>query len=222
MLNVRKDPIPTPSVGKSKPSSRRQVEHDPRFPIMVERVTERLSELGINPTQAAIQAGLERTFITDLLEGRKHSVNGMPRLEKLAAALGCHPAYLADPRRFPERLGPWRVGIKLPRTRPPPDRRYRGAQGLYAVKGDGLAEVGAPRGSWLHLVDAGAFLHAERGYRAGQLVLARYQDEEAVRRVVPLPDRIELHALDRGPAWTLGRDPVTVEAVVLKAMQELA
>lgn len=47
----------------------------------------RLSELGKTPITAAREAGLDRTFIRDLLIGRKHSVQSA-NLGKLAAALG--------------------------------------------------------------------------------------------------------------------------------------
>lgn len=50
------------------------------------RVSERLAELNRNPTDAAKRGGLERTFLVDILHGRKKSVRG-DNLQKLAAAL---------------------------------------------------------------------------------------------------------------------------------------
>lgn len=72
---------------------------------LAERVRERLEALGINPFEAARRAGFERSFVNDLLIGRKKSVRGAALL-RLATALGCDPAYLvgmqAAPRHTPE------------------------------------------------------------------------------------------------------------------------
>jgi len=55
-------------------------------PALRDIVTERLRALGRNPFEAAKNAGLERTFINDILNGRKRSVRG-DNLAFLADAL---------------------------------------------------------------------------------------------------------------------------------------
>jgi hypothetical protein len=57
---------------------------------LAEKVRRRLTELEINPTQAALSVGLKSGFITDILNGRKSSVQGR-NFEKLASALHWTP-----------------------------------------------------------------------------------------------------------------------------------
>ena len=56
-------------------------------------VTDRLAEIGIGHIQAAQSAGMEKTFIRDIVEGRKESVR-QSSIAKLAAALRWSPAQL--------------------------------------------------------------------------------------------------------------------------------
>ena len=56
-------------------------------------VAARLEEAGLVPTPAALGAGLERNFITDILNGKKKNVRG-DNLAKLARALNWTPAEL--------------------------------------------------------------------------------------------------------------------------------
>lgn len=55
-------------------------------PTFRNRVADRLAELGRNPFEAARLGGLERSFIVDILTGKKKSVRGQ-NLSKLAKAL---------------------------------------------------------------------------------------------------------------------------------------
>jgi DNA-binding Xre family transcriptional regulator len=55
-----------------------------------ERVQARISELQTNSTEVARRAGLERTFVHDLISGRKKTVTA-EALIALAKALGCLP-----------------------------------------------------------------------------------------------------------------------------------
>jgi hypothetical protein len=55
-------------------------------PDLVKRVSRRLSQLHRSPIEAALKGGLERTFIRDLVKGRKVSVN-QRSMPKVAAAL---------------------------------------------------------------------------------------------------------------------------------------
>lgn len=56
-------------------------------------VERRLSELGINPYEAARRGGLERNFVQDILHERKRSVRG-DNLDRLARGLDCDPSDL--------------------------------------------------------------------------------------------------------------------------------
>lgn len=233
-------------VGKSKSA----VARAPRYPIAVERVSQRLQELGLGPVQVAERTGLERTYLTDLLSGKKRSVNGQDRLQRLAKALRCTPGFLTGTKaaaRLPasDRHGlvlagtvaegvarPVPPAAALPNVPVQPDPRFPGAQAVFAVQGHALASVGAPEGAWLLAVDARAFVGAAGTYRPGQLVICALcgtdngHEELCVRRVIPFADRVELHPVDgHGPAYVLGRPPrgkrLEVRAVVLRAIQEL-
>ncbi len=57
-------------------------------------VSERLDQLGIGAVEAATQAGIERTFIRDIVEGRKKSVRS-DKVADLARALSLDPDALA-------------------------------------------------------------------------------------------------------------------------------
>lgn len=60
---------------------------------MRQRVNQRLIELGLNASEAARRGGLERSFVKDLLLGKKKSVRGVGLL-RLAFALNVSPAWL--------------------------------------------------------------------------------------------------------------------------------
>lgn len=239
-------PIQAQGVGKSNGSTRGK--RGPRFPIRVDRVQKRVEDMGMAATALTQQAGLERTFITDLLEGRKYSVNGRARLEKLAKALDCTPGYLTGSRALSARStagqslplagsveeGAFRLPIEAPQPLVPvhPDPRFRGPQAVWAVAQPGLESIGAPEGSWLLGVDAPAYMRAMGGLKAGQLVLVSITvdkvpgEELVLRRVVVFHDRTELHPVDKGPVYrlgaTTGRRKVNLRAVVLKAVQQWA
>lgn len=51
-----------------------------------EIVTRRLAELGLGPVEAAVKAGMERSYIRDIVEGRKKNIRN-DKLHDLAAAL---------------------------------------------------------------------------------------------------------------------------------------
>ena len=58
-----------------------------------ERVQARITELHMNSTEVARKAGLERTFVHDLISGRKKTITA-EALVALAKALGCLPEEL--------------------------------------------------------------------------------------------------------------------------------
>jgi transcriptional regulator with XRE-family HTH domain len=246
--NTKSTGIIRAHVGKSNPQISRKVP-EPRFPIDAARVTERLNQMGVAPTRVAVEAKLQRTFITDILEGRKKSVNGKSRLDALAKALGVTPSYLTGAKaiRVPVEPAPdGRLRLQgivsegVKRTRPEAaampsvevqaDPRYPGAQGVYAVADESMGPHAA-KGSWLLGVEPVAFLRAVGNYRAGQMVVVSLTDtdgeELVVRRLVMFPDRTELHPVSgTGAMLTMGRHPrgrrMAIKAVVLKAIQELA
>lgn len=57
-------------------------------------VAARLKQLGVGPVEAATGAGIERTFIRDIVEGRKKGIRS-DKMEGLARALFLDPAALA-------------------------------------------------------------------------------------------------------------------------------
>ncbi len=61
---------------------------------------ERLAQLELGPIEAATAAGIERTFIRDIVDGRKKSVRA-DSMVKLARALKLDPARLADGELVP-------------------------------------------------------------------------------------------------------------------------
>lgn len=249
MLATKSSTVTHAQVGNCKPEPSRKMS-DSRYPIDAARVTECLNSLGLGPVRVAKEARLQRTYISDILEGRKRSVNGRERLERLARALGVTPAYLTGVKAVQPRLKPADNGSlclqgtiaegvsrrtpdagRYPTVAVQPDPRYLGEQGVFAVTGGDLASIGAPAGSWLLAVQASDFLRVTHGYRPGQLVICSLVDgtgeEVVVRRVITFPDRVELHPVTgEGTAYTLGRHPrgrrLSVKAVVLKAIHELA
>jgi hypothetical protein len=64
------------------------------MPSLKEIVENRLSELGLGPVEAAVHGGIERTFIRDIVEGKKKSVRS-DKMAALARALRLDAAALA-------------------------------------------------------------------------------------------------------------------------------
>lgn len=69
----------------------------PLSPLAAE-VRRRMLALGVTQKALALQAGLNETYVRDLLRGRSRSPQ-VRELSKLAAALGCELADLTDPGR---------------------------------------------------------------------------------------------------------------------------
>lgn len=63
-------------------------------------VEKRLEELGLSPIEAATRAGLERTFLRDIIVGRKKSVRA-DKMGELARALSLDPGALARNEMVP-------------------------------------------------------------------------------------------------------------------------
>ena len=171
------------------------------------RIRLRLNQLDINPFEAARRAGLERSFINDVLIGRKLTVREAG-LAKIARGLECDPAYLTGHQETPRALaadpaqgmavmgvcetGVWRsAGAAVPATVAPlmPDPRFPGVPNLALMaRGDGGAAAGIGDGDYVVALDYGRWEEREGPVRDGQLCVVRrerieWQEAEvAVRR----------------------------------------
>jgi hypothetical protein len=65
-----------------------------------EIVEERLAQLGLGAVEAAVQGGIERTFIRDIVEGKKKSIRSN-KIGELARALRLDPTALARNEMVP-------------------------------------------------------------------------------------------------------------------------
>lgn len=232
--------------GEEKPKRGRPLAG--RAEVVPDRVKARLLDLKRTATDAARLGGLERTYIADLLQGRKTKVNAR-NLEKLAAALRCSPAYLtgrsASPGRHKPKDLPMVEGLpvvgaigaelgELPAPASPvaADPRYVGMnQALYAAP-EGLAPLGVGPNAWLLTVDAVEYKARLGGWRDGQLLIVGLGEDGGegeelhVYRAVRFPTRVELHPIAGGEALVVGEVPegrvVRIAAVILRAVQELA
>lgn len=66
-------------------------------PVRVDRLRERLDSLGMTARDAALRSGLERTYVTDVMEGRKQNIR-VSAIIKLAETLECSTDYLRGNR----------------------------------------------------------------------------------------------------------------------------
>jgi transcriptional regulator with XRE-family HTH domain len=170
--------------------------------LLRERVRERLTTLEMNPFEAARIANFERSFVNDLLIGKKTTVR-QSKLPALAKALDCDPEYLIGLQGTPRagegagvgslrlagivEAGAWRTaaGTLPPRTSLPlaPDPRYPAPrQVAFLVRGDHAAGLGITDGSVVTV------LLGPMAYRDGDIVVARRvrneQEEELSIRVL--------------------------------------
>ena len=70
-----------------------EISYDRRMKTLKDIVAKRLSELGLGAVEAATRAGLERTYIRDIVEGRKATVRAN-KIAALATALELSPEEL--------------------------------------------------------------------------------------------------------------------------------
>lgn len=192
-----------------------------------DRVRERLDALGINPFEAARRAGFERSFVNDLLIGRKKSVRG-DSLLKLADALHCDPTYLAgmqaEPRSaeageyaWPAAVDACAAGVwRDPGARPPasaqicaatpPDPRHNPAsQRVFYVADDHAEAEGIRHGSCVVAYRP----TGSDGVRDGDLVVLRRRHgddgsvETAIWRLNVTLDGLRVVPLDGGEPMPL-------------------
>lgn len=81
-----------------------------------EIVTKRLQELNLGPVEAAVRGGLERTYIRDIVKGKKQTVM-TGKIGRLAAALDLDPDALARNEAVP-------LGSDRPGTKPTPNASF--------------------------------------------------------------------------------------------------
>lgn len=129
---------------------------------VADRVRVRLDELSINAAEAARRAGLERTFLHDLLGGRKKTI-AADALVSLADALDCTPEYLVGRSEEASRLplghveisgiiepGAWRDPHRPVGLPPLPAARLAinpGRAKAFLARGDSASRVGIVDGT---------------------------------------------------------------------------
>lgn len=176
-------------------------------PDLAGRIRMRLNQLDINPFEAARRSGLERSFVNDVLIGRKLTVREAG-LTKLAMGLDCDPGYLTGHQETPRALvadpaqgmsvvgvcetGVWRsAGAAVPAMVAPlmADPRFPGVPNLALLaRGDGGAAAGISDGDYVVALDYGCWEAREGPIRDGQLCVVRrervelQEAEVAVRR----------------------------------------
>lgn len=79
--------------------------------MLKDRIEKRLSELGLSSFDASRQAGLDRTFLYDLIAGRKDRIQPK-NLKRIATVLRCSPGYLTGAEDQPHNVSadqspPW-------------------------------------------------------------------------------------------------------------------
>lgn len=187
------------------------------------RVRARLDALDLNPFEAARKAGLERSFVNDVLIGRKKSVRE-DGLRRMAEALECDPEFLTghqtDARKVESaaehlggmliigvaETGVWRArgaGATAARIAPLlPDPRFPGVP-CFAVmaRGDGAALAGIDDGSLVVGLDYAAWRAGYGPLRDGLFAI--------VRRTRVAFDEVEL---------SIRRVTVRLDAVILEVV----
>lgn len=128
-----------------------------------EIVSTRLEELKLGPVEAAVQGGLERTYIRDIVVGKKQSVK-TDKLALLARALQLDPDALA--RNEAIAVSPSPVESEAPQSRPKPNASFppvyqsftngksiplmgqteAGVNGKFIMNGQRVADVFCPPG----------------------------------------------------------------------------
>lgn len=190
------------------------------------RVRERLSALGISAFEAARRVGAERTFLNDLLVGKKETIRPSA-IAKVAEVLDCDPDYLIGAQATPRKptglasgmmplagiveAGAWRGPDAVPVEALPvaPDPRFPPErQAAYLLRGHHADELGLQDGDVLVAVEDGQS-------RDGDVVIARRRmDAGAVELTVRLVEAGELRAA-RGKSSNIPLSTVEVVGRVI-------
>jgi transcriptional regulator with XRE-family HTH domain len=133
------------------------------------RIRERLDALGMNAFAAAKAAGLERTFLSELLSGKKSSIR-QGRIPAIADVLDCDAEYLTGVQDEPRKKGlsvtrgaenvpvagvckpgVWRpIAAHYPSVPVAADPRFPTAQqAVYICRGDAAAALGISDGDMI-------------------------------------------------------------------------
>lgn len=156
------------------------------------RVRERLDAKGLNPFEAARMAGLERSYVNDLLIGKKETIREK-KLPALASILDCDPDYLTGAQDTPRRsgagsggmrmvgiveAGAWRSASSFVTTAGAfpidPDPRFPSEeQQAYRVRGDHAVGLGILDASILCIATMAGLEAAGRKLHDGDVVLVR-------------------------------------------------
>lgn len=163
------------------------------------RVRERLDAKGLNPFEAARMAGLERSYVNDLLIGKKHTVREK-KLPALASILDCDPDYLMGAQDTPRRSGGGRGGMRMagiveagawrsassfvssagPMPIEPDPRFPPNEQEAYRVRGDHAAGLGILDASILCIATTAGLEATGRKLHDGDVVLVRQSNSAAL------------------------------------------
>lgn len=198
----------------------------PKETTLQKRIRERMEERGVKAAPLAASAGLNTSFVRDILRGKTRSPQA-DNLAKLAAALDTTPAYLTGaedlgeltnrkpistrgiPYRGEVAAGIWievGEGVIEPDDWLPinPLPQYpEGAVYCLTVRGDSLDRVARP-GSTLVCVD---LVESGRSFKDGDLVIverARAQNgllEMTAKRVRAVRGGFELYPESTNPKW---------------------
>lgn len=170
-----------------------------------DRIRDRLDVKGLNPFEAARMAGLERSFLNDLLIGKKQTIR-QRYLPAIASTLDCDPGYLSGSQNSPRKqrgeedrakamvlagiceAGAWRdAGIDPPEADPlpiEPDFRYPAEdQVCYLVRGDHAAGLAITDGSVVCAATLAAIEDAGRSLRHGDVVIVERRDDRGRREI---------------------------------------
>lgn len=205
--------------------------------MLKDRVTARLDELSISPSEAARRGDLERTFLIDILHERKKGVRGA-NLEKLARALNCSIEYLTgdqgNPGSAPNAVQGLRFGgivadglyldpgmqlpddIEVPLL---PDRRFD-QDDLQIMRVSRTCGVGygIDRESYIIAIDIDTFRAKYGGLRDGMIAVTKVERDgltmRRLNRVGFSEDGITFDKADH--------DGEAVIAVVIKAVKNFA
>lgn len=216
--------------------------------MLKSRIQNRLEYKGLNPFEAARMAGLERSFLNDLLIGKKQTIRSK-YMPAIASTLDCDQDYLIGlqdtPRKVPGgnrsghsmelvgicEAGAWRdVGYALPDLGGisiEPDQRYSlDDQECYLVRGDHAAGLGITDGSVVCIALLPAINDDGRSLRSGDVVLVERQDDNnrrefSIRVVEEIKEGLRLSAKPlRGEIPAITPDDNTkIVGLVLRAIR---
>lgn len=161
------------------------------------RIRERLDTLGLNPFEAAIMAGQNRYFLSDLVSGKKQSLR-QTSFPELAKVLDCDVEYLLGSQATPRRIvagepteiaGIAEQDVWRPRSHAPVGNIAIGIDPRYPAEKQAVYRVRGPHADWLGMADGDYLVTLlDKSVRDGDVILFRRrregrEEEITVRRV---------------------------------------